>query len=88
MFAGVGSGLPSGGKLAIYGPFNYGGRFTGPGNAQFDMSLRAGNALRGIRDFEAVDALARRYGLNLLEDFAMPADNRLLSWQKSGSQAI
>jgi cyclopropane fatty-acyl-phospholipid synthase-like methyltransferase len=36
MFAGVGSGLPSGGKLAIYGPFNYGGRFTGPGNAQFD----------------------------------------------------
>jgi hypothetical protein len=52
------------------------------------MRNSTGNALRGIRDFEAVDALARRYGLNLLEDFAMPADNRLLSWQKSGSQAI
>jgi hypothetical protein len=82
MFAGVGPGLPPGGKLAIYGPFNYGGRFTGPGNAQFDMSLRAGNPLRGIRDFEAVDTLARGHGLVLLDDVAMPADNRLLSWQK------
>ncbi|MDB5824668.1 MAG: hypothetical protein JWR21_3372 [Herminiimonas sp.] len=82
MFAGVGRGLPSGGKLAIYGPFNYGGRFTGPGNAQFDISLRAGNPLRGIRDFEAVDALATRHGLNLIDDIAMPADNRLLAWQK------
>jgi hypothetical protein len=82
MFAGVGHGLPPGGKLAIYGPFNYGGHFTGPGNAQFDVSLRAGNPLRGIRDFEAVDTLARTHGLVLLDDVAMPADNRLLSWQK------
>jgi hypothetical protein len=82
MFAGVGCGLPSGGKLVVYGPFNYGGRFTGPGNAQFDISLRAGNPLRGIRDFEAVDMLATRHGLNLIDDIAMPADNRLLAWQK------
>jgi hypothetical protein len=84
LFAGVGNGLPPSGKLAIYGPFNYGGRFTGPGNAQFDASLRAGNSLRGIRDFEAVDALARRHDLELIEDIAMPADNRLLSWKKKG----
>ena len=83
MFAGVGRGLPPGGKLAVYGPFNYGGRYTGPGNAQFDASLRAGNPLRGIRDFEAVDALAKRHGFELTDDIPMPADNRLLAWQKT-----
>jgi SAM-dependent methyltransferase len=82
MFAGIGRGMPPGGRLAIYGPFNYGGRFTGPGNARFDTSLRAADPHRGIRDFEAIDALARRQGLRLTDDIAMPADNRLLAWQK------
>lgn len=68
-------------KLAIYGPFNYGGRYTSDSNAAFDASLKAGAAQRGIRDFEAVDALARGIGLRLLEDRAMPANNRCLVWQ-------
>jgi SAM-dependent methyltransferase len=67
-------------KLAIYGPFNYGGRYTSDSNAAFDATLKAQAPHRGIRDFEAVDALARGIGLGLLEDRAMPANNRCLVW--------
>jgi hypothetical protein len=71
--------------LIVYGPFNYGGRFTGPGNAGFDASLRAADPARGLRDAEAVDALARAAGFVALEDRAMPADNRCLVWRRAGS---
>jgi cyclopropane fatty-acyl-phospholipid synthase-like methyltransferase len=68
--------------LTVYGPFNYGGQFTSASNAAFDASLRAAQPQRGIRDFEAVDALARGAGLTLLEDRAMPANNRCITWQR------
>ncbi|MDB5978215.1 MAG: hypothetical protein JWR07_4975 [Nevskia sp.] len=70
-------------RLAVYGPFNYGGRFTSDSNAAFDASLKAAVPHRGIRDFEAVDALARGIGLSLLEDRQMPANNRCLVWVRS-----
>jgi len=66
--------------VALYGPYNYGGRFTSQSNAQFDAWLRQRDPASGIRDFESVDALARAIGLRLLEDNAMPANNRLLVW--------
>jgi hypothetical protein len=68
--------------LVVYGPFNRAGRFTSASNAAFDAALRAGDPRRGIRDLEAVDALARRAGLTLLEDRAMPANNRCLTWRR------
>jgi len=68
--------------LMVYGPFNYDGRFTSASNAAFDASLRADQPLRGIRDFEAVDALARAAGLALLEDRTMPANNRCITWRR------
>jgi SAM-dependent methyltransferase len=71
--------------LAVYGPFNVGGRFTGPGNAAFDATLRAADPRRGIRDLEAVDALARRAGFGSAVVHAMPADNRCLVWRRDGS---
>lgn len=69
-------------KLAIYGPFNFDGRFTSDSNAAFDASLRARSAHMGIRDAAAVDALATRAGFVLLDDIAMPANNRLRLWQR------
>jgi hypothetical protein len=68
--------------LTVYGPFNIAGRFTSASNAAFDAALRAADPRRGIRDMEAVDALARRAGLTLLEDREMPANNRCLTWRR------
>jgi cyclopropane fatty-acyl-phospholipid synthase-like methyltransferase len=81
-FGGLGRVLAENGVLAVYGPFNYGGRFTSESNAAFDGSLRAQSAAMGIRDFEAIDALARAIGLELVEDRAMPANNRTLVWRR------
>ena len=68
--------------LAIYGPFRYGGAHTSASNASFDASLRANDPASGIRDFEAVNALAAGIGLRLVEDRAMPANNRGLVWRR------
>ena len=81
-FAGVGRLLRTGGTLMVYGPFNYGGDYTSDSNRQFDGWLRQRDAASGIRDFEAVDRLANQAGLHLLEDVAMPANNRCLAWGK------
>ena len=83
LFARLPEILESNAKLAIYGPFNYGGRYTSDSNAAFDASLKAAVAHRGCRDFEAVDALARGIGFSLVEDCAMPANNRCLVWSRS-----
>jgi SAM-dependent methyltransferase len=74
--------LEPGAVLVVYGPFNIGGRFTGPGNAAFDATLRATDPARGLRDLEAVDALARRAGFGPVAVRTMPADNRCLVWRR------
>jgi len=69
--------------LAVYGPFNYNGKFTSDSNRQFNAWLKGQAPHRAIRDFEAVNQLAEAAGLMLVEDNAMPANNRLLVWQKN-----
>jgi cyclopropane fatty-acyl-phospholipid synthase-like methyltransferase len=81
-FAGVGAVLEPGGVLVVYGPFNYNGAFTSDSNARFDAWLKARDPASGVRDFEAVDALARAQGLVLQQDIAMPANNRTLVWHR------
>ncbi|MDP2818784.1 MAG: DUF938 domain-containing protein [Polaromonas sp.] len=85
LFAELGRRMPPGGLLTVYGPFNYGGQFTSDSNACFDASLRAGNPASGLRDFEEVNTLAVRAGLVLLDDHAMPANNRCITWQRSAA---
>ncbi|WP_200892106.1 DUF938 domain-containing protein [Methyloterricola oryzae] len=70
--------------LAVYGPFNYGGRFTSDSNAQFNAWLQARGAHMAIRDFEAVNGLAAAAGLQPVADLEMPANNRLLVWRLGG----
>ena len=82
LFAGVGRLLPPRGVFALYGPFNYRGKHTSESNARFDAMLRARDPASGLREFEDVDKLARAAGLSLQEDNAMPANNRLLVFQK------
>jgi cyclopropane fatty-acyl-phospholipid synthase-like methyltransferase len=83
MFRGVGRVLERRGLFLLYGPFSYGESHTSPSNAAFDASLRARDPEMGVRAFEAVDALAQAAGLQLLEDNAMPANNRLLVWRRA-----
>ncbi|HEX5514278.1 MAG TPA: DUF938 domain-containing protein [Gammaproteobacteria bacterium] len=82
MFAGVGQRLPPGGLLALYGPFSESGRQVSASNAAFDQWLRARDPASGIRDIEALDALARSAGLVFRRKHLMPANNRILVWQR------
>jgi SAM-dependent methyltransferase len=83
LVGGVGKLLPAGGVFAVYGPFNYGGTYTAPSNEKFDAWLRARDPKSGLRDMEAVAALAKDHGLVLEEDNPMPANNRLLVFRKN-----
>jgi len=84
-FDGLGLVLNAGGVLCVYGPFRYGRAFTTPSNERFDQMLKARDPLSGVRDFEAVNALARDQGLELLADHAMPANNQLLVWRRAAT---
>jgi hypothetical protein len=68
--------------LAIYGPFNDAGQATSESNAQFDQALRAAAAHQGLRDFQAVDALAAEHGFHLQHAHVMPANNLLRIYRR------
>lgn len=87
-FRGVGQVLNKDGVLAVYGPFNYGGRHTSASNEAFDALLRARGVGSALRDFEAVNELARGAGLTLEHDVAMPANNRTLVWRRAGTSGV
>ena len=82
LFAGLDTALADDATLVVYGPFNHGGAFTSDSNRAFDASLKARDARMGLRDFEAVDGLANAIGLMLVDDRAMPANNRCLVWRR------
>lgn len=86
LFAGLGLCAAPDAVLAIYGPFNIGGRFTSESNAAFDASLRAAAPHRGIRDRDAVAELAVAQGFAGMVDYPMPANNRCLVWRRSSGQ--
>jgi cyclopropane fatty-acyl-phospholipid synthase-like methyltransferase len=82
MFAGVGKLLEPRGRFCLYGPFNYGNRYTSHSNQRFDLWLKSRDADSGLRNFEDLDELADRCGLKLRADHPMPVNNRLLVWEK------
>lgn len=83
-FAGVSKTLKSGGAAFIYGPFNYKGDYTSASNQDFDAWLKSRDPLSGIRDYEAIVSLAgqQEQSLDIVQDIPMPANNRLLVFQK------
>lgn len=83
LFAGAQRILPPGGVLYVYGAYRYASRPLEPSNEEFDRWLKVRNPLSGVRDFEAVNALAERNGLTLAGDRAMPGNNRSIWWRKS-----
>ncbi len=83
-FAGVGRHLQDDDLLLVYGPFKYGGEFTTESNARFDLWLKDRDPVSGVRDFEWVNALTEKAGLEFVEDNAMPANNQLIVWRHIG----
>jgi len=82
-FEGIAKNIKAEANICIYGPFNYQGKFTSESNANFDLWLKSRDSNSGIRDIEAVLTLANSQGLTLIDDHAMPANNRLLVFVKN-----
>ncbi|MEG0186446.1 MAG: DUF938 domain-containing protein [Stenotrophomonas sp.] len=82
LFAGLPAVMADDARLCIYGPFNHHGAYSSDSNRQFDAWLKARDPEAGIRDAEAVDALAAAQGLQLIDEVAMPANNRLRVWRR------
>ena len=70
------------GMLYLYGPFRRDGAHTAPSNEAFDLSLRQQNPEWGVRDLEAVTALAQAHGFAEPIIEAMPANNLSLVFRK------
>ena len=67
--------LPAGGLLYLYGPFRRDGRHTASSNERFDRDLRQQNPEWGVRDLEAIAALADAAGFAPPIIEVMPANN-------------
>ena len=82
LFAALPAVLADDAIVAVYGPFNIGGAFTSESNREFDAMLRARDPRSGLRDLEAVQALASGVGLILIAQVAMPANNHMLAFRR------
>ncbi len=81
-FNGIGRVLSRHGRFAVYGPFNYNGGYTSDSNARFDDWLKSRDPESAIRHFEKCNELAETNGMRLIDDHEMPANNRILVWEK------
>jgi SAM-dependent methyltransferase len=82
LFEGARQVLARDSLLFLYGPFRRGGQHTAPSNAQFDADLRAHDPEWGLRDVEALAAVANDSGFVLANEVAMPANNLSLIFRK------
>ena len=67
--------LSSGSPFYLYGPYQREGVATAPSNQAFDRSLRDRNPAWGLRDLEAVAAIAQSVGFSAPVVTEMPANN-------------
>jgi SAM-dependent methyltransferase len=88
LVAGSGELLSSGGALFLYGPFRRLGGHTTPSNEAFDAQLRVRDPEWGVRDLEAVEALANGAGFVLEEVVEMPANNLSVLLRKQAAARV
>lgn len=86
MFTLVGDVLRAAGVFCLYGPFRMRGRFNSASNETFDQSLRARDPAMGIRDIEVLDEFGRLCGLQRQRLYAMPSNNFIGVWVRTGVQ--
>jgi hypothetical protein len=78
LFAGAARVLPSGGPLALYGPFAHRGVRRAGRLARLDRELRAADPALGVREVEALGEAASRCGLALESELVMPEEGDVL----------
>lgn len=81
----VGTTLRRGGVFCYYGPFRRHDRFNTASNAAFHEALQSRDVEMGIRELENVDQLAADSGMQRQRVYAMPANNYLVVWKKTGT---
>lgn len=75
--------LPASGLLFLYGPYRCQGQHTAPSNAAFDADLRRRNPAWGVRDMEAIVALAAEARFAAPVVVPMPANNFSLLFRRA-----
>lgn len=83
LFAGAAHLLAPGAPLFVYGPYRRAGVPTAPSNEAFDQSLKARDPRWGLRDLEAVEALAEAAGFSIERVVEMPANNLSLLFRRN-----
>jgi Protein of unknown function (DUF938) len=75
LITGAAATLPPGSPLYLYGPYKRKGFATAPSNEAFDRNLRDRNPIWGLRDLEAIAAIAQSAGFSIPDITEMPANN-------------
>ena len=75
LFKGAALVLPRASPLYLYGPYKREGFATAPSNQAFDRNLRDRDPTWGLRDLEAVAAIAQSVGFSVPAVTEMPANN-------------
>lgn len=82
LFHGAARLLSAGAPLYLYGPYRRADVVTAPSNEAFDESLKVRNPKWGLRDLEAVTALARDNGFSGPAITEMPANNLSVAFRR------
>ena len=83
LFGGAARVLSKAAPLILYGPYIEAGVATAPSNLEFDASLKARNPLWGLREAEALDALASQHAMTRTARHALPANNIMLVYRRA-----
>jgi uncharacterized protein DUF938 len=75
LITGAAAILPPGSPLYLYGPYKRKEFATAPSNEAFNRNLRDRNPAWGLRDLEAVAAIAQSVGFSIPAVTEMPANN-------------
>ena len=75
--------LPPGSPLYLYGPYKRKGFATAPSNEAFDRNLRDRNPIWGLRDLEAIAAIAQSAGFSIPDITEMPANNLSIVFRRT-----
>ena len=81
LFEGAATVLAGGAPLILYGPYFEEGVEAAPSNITFDLSLKSRDPRWGLRQVEALDALAVQTGFERSARYPMPANNLALIYR-------